>query len=144
MIGTTEKLKFRALKRQLDQEKGPLTFLALVKRDDESGTWDLVISAPWIGGDITGAIRFVAEKLKQHFAPHEMRSLAAIVPLSADNPFIKAAEEVTGKHNGEPIELDSRVVNGVTLPQMFVMEASGEAQLFGSGKLEASGEFKPA
>jgi hypothetical protein len=116
--------KLKALERQLDKERGPFSFFALVRRGEVPDSWDLVISAPWASADMMGSIRLIAGKLKQVLAPHELLSIAAIVPLDQDNPFVEAMQRIIPEIQDPWTEIRSTVFNGITMPDMFILTST--------------------
>jgi hypothetical protein len=69
------------------------------------------------------SLRLIAGKLKEHLALQELLSIARIVPLDQEHPFIKASHKLTSdfQGSGEPIALTGNIVNGILLPDMLVV-----------------------
>ena len=57
-------------------------------REEASGRWDLVISAPWLEAGKLKALGEFVEKLSDRFGQEEAMSFSRIVTLNSDDPAL--------------------------------------------------------
>jgi hypothetical protein len=56
--------KFAELESHIAEEKGPFTLFALFMREDAPDRWDLIVSAPWAGGDKRSVVDYFVGQIK--------------------------------------------------------------------------------
>jgi hypothetical protein len=63
--------KLRKAMRDIAAKKGEFTFFGLLRRADAPGTWDLVVSAPWLGkGKLKALGEFTHSQLTRWASSH--------------------------------------------------------------------------
>jgi hypothetical protein len=82
-------LKFRVIRDEIVADKGFLYFFGLIEREESSGIYDLVVSAPWIGEGRRGDVEFIVEKTKARLTRDDFTRLSRIVVLAGNEPFIR-------------------------------------------------------
>jgi len=91
--------KVRRVEGDIAQEKGPFNLYALLEREDLSGRWDLVVSAPWAKED-RGTLQYLANSLKRRLAPAEMTQLSRVVVLDAAEDPVRSITETYNVEHG--------------------------------------------
>jgi hypothetical protein len=87
MIST---VKLRKAMRKIAAKKGNFTLFGLFMRADSPGTWDLVVSAPWLEQGNLKALREFTELLSREIGEQSLRQFSRIVTLNQRDPEIKA------------------------------------------------------
>lgn len=93
--------KFVSLEHDVSAEKGGLSLFALFHREEASyDTWDLVISAPWIGDDHMEERKYFINQLKCRLEPEEMKSISRIALIRNNDPRLEDIYEDVGVEHG--------------------------------------------
>jgi hypothetical protein len=80
----------RKAMREIAVKKGDFTLFGLFMRSDAPGTWDLVVSAPWLEkGKLKATSEFVA-LLTDSIGERALRNFSRIQTVSDDNPALRA------------------------------------------------------
>ncbi len=74
--------KYRALEKEISEQKGQFFFFALLLHKGAFNKWDLVVSAPWIEESVTGAIRYIVAQMRERFTPEERLQLSRVATAS--------------------------------------------------------------
>lgn len=93
--------KFVALERRLSQERGEFSLVALFLREDATNKWDLIMAAPWIDEDRTGALPFITTQIQQSFSSEELAALSRVVLVEQSNPAIAAINQAVNCEHGQ-------------------------------------------
>ncbi len=91
--------KLMILEREIAAEKGEFTLFGLFLPEDTI-SWDLVVTAPWIVKDRIAARHFLAGVLQSRLDLPELRELGGIHPLMDDWPFTTAAKNLPRVEHG--------------------------------------------
>jgi hypothetical protein len=94
------------VRRRLIADRGPLTFLALLERDEEPGWWDLLIAGGDLRSDTLADYEYVADVLRAELTREEMVRLAKVVLLPEDYEPIQKLLKRVRVEDGEPVELE--------------------------------------
>ena len=90
--------KLAKLEEEIAQEKSEKFLLfALFLREDAPGVWDLLVSAHWAEKDEYGAIKYLADKIKEHLKPEEILKLSRIVVIQRQNRYMHELKEAIQK-----------------------------------------------
>src|SRR3954451_3052396 len=111
---------FEELERRVAQERGPVLFFALVRRDDLIlfDSWDLIVAAPWASEDIAEAIRYLVEKIQTTMDKDTPRRIARIVIFQADDPEVQAFGQQVRKEHGR-VELRNTDFLGTEVSEAY-------------------------
>jgi hypothetical protein len=119
---------FAQLADEIEDERGPLTLLALLEREDEQDRWDLIVSAPWIAGVTIENIEYILAKMKQYLSPKERESVANIILLRPDEPtvrtIIKGSQPVTSSSRILYPEINLVYINGMLITRGYILATS--------------------
>ena len=99
MTGREIAEKFGTLEFQIAEEKGAFTLFALFLRADAPIRWDLIVSAPWIGGDTRAAVSYFVSEIKSRLGEQYILELARIIVVDPENAGIQAlTREIQVEH----------------------------------------------
>jgi len=99
--------KFAALEREITEERGEFTLFALFLREDVDNKWDVVVSAPWLGGEEKRELDYFAKKIQSHLRPDELVTLSRIVLAEPSSEAVKAVNKAISVEHGIAEVLDS-------------------------------------
>lgn len=117
---TPEILRFRDLEAYVAAEKGGFTLFALFMREELPDRWDLIVSAPWIGGDKQAAVGYFVEVIKSRLGVDDLIRLNRIIIAAPDEAGIQALNEaVQVEHGG--IEVRDHDFFGVTVKLAYII-----------------------
>jgi hypothetical protein len=77
---------FRSGMRDIAVLKGDFALFALLKRANAPGTWDLVVSAPWLESGNLKVTTELVDMLAKSIGRASLQQLARVVTLAPDNP----------------------------------------------------------
>jgi hypothetical protein len=102
--------KIEAVLEEVEQERGPLLFAALVEREDTPGRYDLLLSAEWARKE-REFYQMIVSELVNHFTDADWSLYSRTVFLDPDGEFIHDFSEAVGQLN-QPRDLrNTRIVN---------------------------------
>jgi hypothetical protein len=99
--------KFAALEREIAEQRGDFTLFALFLREDAENKWDVIVSAPWFGGDERNVLDYLVQKIQSRLRPDELVTLSRIVPIEPNNEAVKAVNKSINVEHGMVEVLDS-------------------------------------
>ena len=92
--------KIQRLREECEEIKGPFRFLALARRANSVGKWDLIAAAPWLATNRREGLDFIASKMQQLLKPREIVLISRIAVLDVADPEISMLEEREGLKGG--------------------------------------------
>jgi hypothetical protein len=94
---------------QIAAKKGDFTLFALFRRADAPGTWDLVVSAPWLESDTLKVLRELTELLAKSIGRSALAQLARVEIIPGNNQtlqhILKNFPVDDGEHHLQNVEL---------------------------------------
>jgi hypothetical protein len=69
--------------------KGDFTLFALFMRSDAPGTWDLVVSAPWLESRKLKATSELVELLSESIGTEALQQFSRVATVASDNPAVE-------------------------------------------------------
>lgn len=112
--------KLLKIERELVFQKGKFTLFALFLREDAEDNWDLLVAAPWIEKDKTGALKYIATKLQKSLTPQELLKLSRIVIIDEDNPALNAIHKAIHIEHGSA-EIKDSVFFGLPIKHAYLI-----------------------
>ncbi len=79
----------RKAMHEIADRKGEFTLFALFMRADAPGTWDLVVSAPWIERDRLKTTREFVRLLVQSIGEEALQQFSRVAAVESDHPAVK-------------------------------------------------------
>ncbi len=102
--------KFREILSEIEAEKGPFLFAALIERDNTPGRKDLVVSAPWISND-DEFYKYLSPKLHRHLSKEDWFEYSRTEAIDPSDRFIREFTRYTGPVTKELNLLNLRIAN---------------------------------
>ncbi|SRR5712691_5031919 len=115
------------LRKAMDEiaaKKGEFTLFALLMRADSLGTWDLVVSAPWLeSGKLKATSEFV-RLLAQSIGEESLQQLSRVVALDSDDAPVKFILENLPVEEGEgELKVQSTDLLGLQIQEAIIFRA---------------------
>ncbi len=111
----------RRAMHEIAARKGNFTLFALFMRadapfarSDDPGTWDLVVSAPWLEGSRLKAIGTIVDLLDKTIGRKSVRELSRVESIPGDDPTIHFILRSV------PVEDGERHIQNMDLPRMRI------------------------
>lgn len=106
---TTSELteKFAELESHISEEKGAFALFALFMREDAPDRWDLIVSAPWAGGDKQRVVDYLIGQIKSRLGEQGLPSLARIVVIDPQDAAVQALNRAVQIEHGSVEVRDS-------------------------------------
>lgn len=98
MISTS---KLRKAMRDIAAKKGDFTLFGLFMRADAPGTWDLVVSAPWLEQGKLKALGEFTKLLSESIGEDSLREFSRIATVSRRDPALHALMSAFSVDDGE-------------------------------------------
>jgi len=118
--------KFRKAMREIAAQKGDFTFYGLFLRADAPGTWDLVVSAPWLKERNLKDLREFTKLLSKSTGQQSMRQLARVVILNERDPSFKKVVSSYSVDDGE-VRVHHSNLFGLDIEDAIIMRAKKAA-----------------
>lgn len=104
----------------ITDEKGEFGLFGLFLREGAPGTWDLVISAPWLDANKKAGIEHVAKKLKARLSAEELLSLSRIVVIETEHEGVRAIRTSVAVR-GTIAHLENTVLFGLPMEEAYII-----------------------
>src|SRR5438270_9940370 len=75
--------------QKIEANRGSLTLLAVVLREESPERWDVVVAAPWLDPSKRETYEYLAKTISDVLSKEEMRLISRIVPVAIDDPLLK-------------------------------------------------------
>jgi hypothetical protein len=102
--------KFREILAEIEAEKGPFFFAALIERDNTPGRRDLVVSAPWISDEYE-FYKYLSPKLHNHLTKEDWFVYSRTEAIDPTDRFIQEFTRYVGPIAKEQNLLNFRIAN---------------------------------
>ena len=112
--------RFRDLESRIAEEKGGFTLFALFMREDAPDRWDLIVSAPWVGGDKRSAVDYFVEQIKSRLGAQDLTWLARIVVVDPLDAAVQALNRTVQIEHGE-VEVRDSTFFGMPVKHAFII-----------------------
>ena len=112
--------------RDIAAEKGEFTLFGLFMRGDAPGTWDLVVSAPWLANGKLKAVGELTHLLSRALGEKTLQQLSRIVTLSEDNPGLDAILSAFPTEEGE-VRVPKSNLFGLDIEDGYIFRAKRAA-----------------
>ncbi len=110
--------KIGSLVEPITNEKGELSFFALVLRE-EASVWDLLVAAKWIDEDRKQALDYLVKQVQYILTKQELLEISGIILLQ--NEYFTEPANFTSKTGWEQTDID---LYGVTVKKSYIFVAS--------------------
>ena len=107
-------------------EKGDFALFGLFMRAEAPGTWDLVVSAPWLEQGNLKALEEFTELLSKEIGEQSLRHFSRIVTLKPSDPAVAAVVSAFAIDNGE-LRVQRSNLFGLDMEDAIIMRAKKAA-----------------
>ena len=118
--------KLRKAMRSISAEKGEFTLFGLFMRADTPGTWDLVVSAPWLEQGKLKALSEFTRLLSESVGEKSVRQLSRIVTLNQGDRGLNAVVSAFSVDDGE-LRVQRSNLFGLEIEDAIIMRAKRAA-----------------
>ena len=112
--------------REIAAKKGDFTLFGLFMRADAPGTWDLVVSAPWLEEGKLKALGEFTALLAASIGEESLKQLSRVVTLSHKDPALKAVVSAFSIDDGE-VRVQRSNLFGLEIEDAIIMRAKRAA-----------------
>jgi len=119
--------KFQTIYNSVRTEKGSFTLFMILKMDEYTDKWSILISAPWITQDNKSEIfKYLAGIISSKLTQQEVTTIARL-GLFLPNEHLVTLFTGTFRvqANSAPIKLVNTKVNGYQVHEAYIYESSG-------------------
>ena len=112
--------------REIAVKRGEFTLFGLFMRSDAPGTWDLVVSAPWLEEGKLKALGEFTQILAESIGEQSLRQLSRIVTLNQRDPALTAVVSAFSVDDGE-VRVQHSNLFGLEIEDAIIMRAKRAA-----------------
>jgi hypothetical protein len=118
--------KLQEIDKELREETGGVVLFGLFERA-EPGLWDIVAAADWVGPNVTSAVAYVAQKVKQRLSPDELVLLSGVVALPSSDPALRSLLAGTIRVHGRTL-VENCTFNGMLITRAWIFTADQDSR----------------
>jgi len=118
--------KLEEIAQAIEAERGPFALFGLFRREQSSGKWDLVVSAPWLEKGKLIALGEFVQTLAKEIGEDAVLSFSRIVTLNHDEPPLSAILEEVGTAP-LPVEKQGRDLFGLPIEYAYILRANANS-----------------
>lgn len=107
-------------------KKGPFTLFGLFMRSDAPGTWDLVVSAPWLEKGQLKATSELVVLLTDSIGEQALRNFSRIQTVPRESPALKAILQGFSVDDGE-VRVKNSNLFGLEIEDAIILRAKAPA-----------------
>ena len=107
---------------EIAAKKGDFTLFGLFMRSDAPGTWDLVVSAPWLEKGKLKATGELVRLLTDSIGEKVLRDFSRIQTVNKGNPALKAILAAFSVDDGE-VRIQKRNLFGLEIEDAIILRA---------------------
>jgi hypothetical protein len=112
----------RRAMRDIAKKKGDFALFAKIRRSDAPGTWDLVVSAPWLEEGKLKATSELVELLSGSVGETSLHEFSRIATIGADHPTVRFMLDNFSVEDGEQ-RVQSTDLFGLQIDEAIVFRA---------------------
>ena len=114
--------RLRKAMRDIASTKGDFTLFAQIRRSDAPGTWDLVVSAPWLESGKLKATSELVELLSESLGETSLQEFSRIATVGGDDPIARFMLDNLPVNDGE-LRMQSTDLFGLQIDEAVVFRA---------------------
>ena len=122
--------KFKKILAKMKLEKGNVFIFALLKMDELTDKWSVILSAPWAEEDDSDTFKYVFNLIESELTSEEFSSIARVGIFPKTDYFV----EFLLKH-GISTPLTNEKINGTQVHEGYIIESNPEAKESAQQKL---------
>ena len=117
-------IKFQKIYKELKKEKGSFFLFMILKMDEFTNKWSIVVSAPWISvKNQKESFNYIADKITAHFTKEEISTIARLGIFQSNEHLVRLMTESLRVKGGAPIKLENTKVNGFQIHEAYIFES---------------------
>ena len=120
--------KLRQIEIEVSQQKGSFNLFAIVEREDSLGSWDIIVSADWIGNNQKQLVDMIASKIARQMDNNEKLMLSRILILPSSDKFVQSLNLVEIEHGSS--RLTNCTFNGILINEAFLITSKKSQKKF--------------
>jgi len=115
--------KFQKIVTDISTNKGTLNLFALSYRENDSQTFDLLISARWINIDDFNFLKYIENLLKQELDSNDILKISRIVLLDPEETSVKAITNCFYINEGN-LTIQHSLIGNVPILKMVIFSSN--------------------
>lgn len=116
--------KFKLILQQIENEKGAIKLFAILKMDEITDKWTIILSASWINEEnLKENFIFLRDKLSETFNREELSTIARLGIFTEKEHIV---QELLKYKEGSVIEQDEKV-NGNIVHEAYILASNSDA-----------------
>lgn len=120
MTGPELTTRFRDLETHISGERGDFVLFALFMREDAPDRWDLIVSAPWTGGDKRAVVNYLVGQIKLRLGEEDLTTLSRIIVVDPQDTAVQALNRaIQIEHGG--VEVRDSSFFGLPIKQAYII-----------------------
>src|ERR1041385_2376452 len=112
----------RKAMHEISSKKGPFTLFGLFMRSDAPGTWDLVVSAPWLEEGKLRALSQFVELLTDSIGEQAFRDFSRVQTVGEENPALRKILTAFSVDDGE-VRVSKSHLFGLEIEDAIILRA---------------------
>lgn len=121
-----ETTQLRKAMREIAREKGDFTLFGLFMRSDAPGTWDLVVSAPWLEKGKLKALNEFVQLLSDAIGKQALSNFSRIQTIDSDSPGLTSLLRAFNVEDDE-VRVQNSNLFGLQIEDAFIFRAKRPA-----------------
>lgn len=117
----------RKAMHEIAEQKGAFTLFALFRRADSPGTWDLVVSAPWLEDGKLKALEEFVHLLARSIGRESFSQFSRVETVPVDNPTVGFILDNIPVEDGER-HIQSTDLFGLQIEEAIILRAKRPRQ----------------
>jgi hypothetical protein len=119
--------KFEKILNSIKKDRGSLTLFAIVKMDELTDRWTIILSASWVTDDSkTELFNYIRDLLIKNLTEEELKSMARIGLFSVNEYLVQVFLKSIQSHAGTMRLQDSKI-NGYSIHDAYIFESNNIA-----------------
>ncbi len=111
--------KLATVEQHISAIKGKFFLFALLLREESTGTWDVLVAAPWIANQ-QDAMKYLADEIQSALTPEELVLLSKIVILEPGSSLLAAFQLLVSIEHGN-VSVTDCTINGLVIQRAFIV-----------------------
>ena len=117
--------KMVTMEKEIAEDRDHFLLFALFLREGGSDQWDLLVAAPWVSEDKSGALQYIQSKMQLVLSSDELATLSRIVLSDENSPTLEALQMGIHMEHGA-MEVKNSNVCGLFIEHAFLITCRSE------------------
>ena len=117
--------KCRTIYKQIKKEKGDFYLFMILKKDEITDKWSVVVSAPWFNGrNQKECFEYVARKITKNLSKDEITTIARVGLFLPNEHLIMLVNGAVKIENCDaPVKFENTQMNGFKIHEAYIYES---------------------